>query len=201
MTERGDATRERLLAATRAVVRSRGYARATTRAVAREAGVTEATIYRHFPDKAALLFAAAMAGHEDVVAELSTLPARAGDGDVAANLVAALTRLAELQDEVLPLELAIRADADLAASRAAAAAAVGPGLAGPPVFVVQYVQAEQRLGRIRADVPAAVVTKTLLGLLLGVAMDPTRAPGAPLAGDVATMVDLLVTGLTPRPRG
>jgi AcrR family transcriptional regulator len=41
MTSRGNATRERLLTATREVVRRVGYANATTRANAEAAGVAE----------------------------------------------------------------------------------------------------------------------------------------------------------------
>ncbi len=66
MTDRGEATRQRLMEATRAVVRESGYARATTRAIAQAADVTEGTIYRHFPDKTALFFAAAIGRHEHV---------------------------------------------------------------------------------------------------------------------------------------
>lgn len=53
---RGDAVRNRLriLDAAAAVFRDRGLG-ATTRAVARYAGVSEATVHRRFPDRAALL--------------------------------------------------------------------------------------------------------------------------------------------------
>jgi AcrR family transcriptional regulator len=47
-------TRERLLAAARAVVEQDGYAAATVLAVAERAGVAAGTLYRHFPAKEAL---------------------------------------------------------------------------------------------------------------------------------------------------
>ncbi len=115
MTERGEATRERLIEATRQVVRDTGYSQATTRTIARAAGVTEGTIYRHFPNKTALFFAAAMDRHTQIVAELSGLPGRAGQGTITGNLTEALTSLAALREDIMPLELAILTDPDLAA--------------------------------------------------------------------------------------
>jgi len=50
-TERGEATRVRLIEATAQVVAEVGYANASTRAIAKAAGVAEGTIYRHFPNK------------------------------------------------------------------------------------------------------------------------------------------------------
>jgi len=61
MTARGDRTQAKLIEATLAVVAEVGYARASTRAIAERAGVAEGTIYRHFADKTALFFAAALA--------------------------------------------------------------------------------------------------------------------------------------------
>ncbi len=85
MTQRGEATRARLIEATRSVVREVGYAHASTRAIAQAAGVAEGTIYRHFPDKAALFFATVLAANAPIVAWVTTLPARAGQGTVEAE--------------------------------------------------------------------------------------------------------------------
>ena len=60
MSARGDRTRARLIEATTQVVAQVGYSRATTRAIADLAGVAEGTIYRHFPDKQHLFFAAVL---------------------------------------------------------------------------------------------------------------------------------------------
>ena len=117
MTQRGEATRARLIEATRSVVRDVGYAHASTRAIAQAAGVAEGTIYRHFPDKASLFFATVLEANAPVVAWVATLPARAGEDTVEANLTDAATRLAGLRDQIIPLELAIAADPELAAQR------------------------------------------------------------------------------------
>ena len=66
------------IAATQDVVREIGYAHATTRAIAEAAGVAEGTIYRHFPDKVALYFAAALDQDSALIAEVASLPKHAG---------------------------------------------------------------------------------------------------------------------------
>jgi DNA-binding transcriptional regulator YbjK len=60
MTTRGDRTRAKLIKATLSVVAEVGYAKTSTRAIATKAKVAEGTLYRHFPDKMSLFFAAAM---------------------------------------------------------------------------------------------------------------------------------------------
>ena len=102
MTQRGDRTRARLIEATLAVVGEGGYARASTRAIAQRAGVAEGTIYRHFPDKTALFFAAALEPNEAMLEWIGGLPTRAGTRSVEANLAEALGRLAELVLQDLP---------------------------------------------------------------------------------------------------
>lgn len=183
---RGPHTRRNLLAATIAVAAREGYARTTTRAIADEAGVSEATIYRHFPDKLAL-FAAAV-GHQNAAVDesLAALPARAGQGSVLENVRACLHELASMKEAVLPLELAMLIDPDLAQARAERLAA-GPELTGAPRYLADYLAAEQELGRVRADLDpgrtALVLLTTLFAAVVG---------SGPVLDDCA---DVLVHGL------
>ena len=198
MTQRGEATRTRLIAATRTVVREVGYAHASTRAIAQAAGVAEGTIYRHFPDKASLFFATVLAANEPIVAWVTTLPARAGEGTVEENLTDAAVRLASLRDQILPLELAIAADPELAAQRRRAMAAAGSSLPpGPPEAVAAYLAAEQRLGRIREDIDPREAAGVLLGLLFALAGMPGIGDEDPSPERVASAVRLLVRGIQP----
>ena len=198
MTDRGRATRARLIEATLAVVREVGYAHASTRAIAHAAGVAEGTIYRHFPDKAALFFATVLESNAPIVAWVTTLPARAGEGTVEENLTDAAIRLAGLRDQILPLELAIAADPELAAQRRATMAAAGSSLPpGPPEAVAAYLAAEQRLGRVRADIDPRDAAGVLLGMLFALGTMPAIGDEGVSPDRVASAVRLLVRGVEP----
>jgi AcrR family transcriptional regulator len=200
MTQRGEATRARLIEATRSVVREVGYAHASTRAIAQAAGVAEGTIYRHFPDKAALFFATVLAANEPIVAWVTTLPARAGEGTVEGNLADAAIRLAGLRDQILPLELAIAADPELAAQRRQAMATAGSSLPpGPPEAVAAYLAAEQRLGRVRVDIDPREAAAVLLGALFALAGMPGIGEEGLSPDRVASAVRLMVRGIQPAP--
>jgi len=198
VTQRGEATRARLIKATRSVVREVGYAHASTRAIAQAAGVAEGTIYRHFPDKASLFFAAVLESNAPVVAWVTTLPARAGEDTVESNLIDAATRLAGLRDQIIPLELAIAADPELAAQRRQAMAAAGTSLPpGPPEAVAAYLAAEQRLGRIRADLDPREAAEVFLGMLFALGSMPGLGDDSLSPARIGSAVRLLVRGLQP----
>ncbi|MDC7120391.1 TetR/AcrR family transcriptional regulator [Cellulomonas fimi] len=183
---RGPHTRRNLLAATIAVAAREGYAHTTTRAIADEAGVSEATIYRHFPDKLAL-FAAAV-GHQNAEVDqaLAALPGRAGKGSVLENVRAALHELASMKEAVLPLELAMLIDPELAQARADRLAAAHE-LTGAPRYLADYLAAEQGRGRVRAGLDPERAALVLLGSLF------TAVVGGGAAID--DCADVLVHGL------
>jgi AcrR family transcriptional regulator len=199
VTQRGALTRSKLIEATLAVVAESGYARASTRAIAARAGVAEGTIYRHFPDKTALFFAAALEPDAAVLEWVAGLPARAGTATVEDNLREALSRLASLQERVIPLELAIQADPQLGAMRRSAIAAGEALPGGPPDAIAAYLAAERDLGRVRADVEPADAALVLLATLFGLALTASTR-GEMLGPDrIAPAVRLLARGLaTPR---
>jgi AcrR family transcriptional regulator len=194
MVERGAATRAKLISATQQVVHEVGYAHATTRAIAETAGVAEGTIYRHFPDKVALFFAAALEQDGAVIAELTTLPAQAGQSSVVDNLTTALERLATLREKVIPLELAIRSDPELIERRRTMTPPINPDGPTPPEAIAQYLAAEQHLGRIRADIKCLEAAIVLLATLFGIGLMPTHGPGADTAM-IRSAVELFVHGL------
>lgn len=201
MTSRGEATRERLLDATRRVVREVGYTHATTRTIAREAGVTEGTIYRHFPDKRALFFAAVLDGNASMLGELANLPARAGHDTVEDNLIWALHRLSTLRDEVLPLELALLTDPQAEGPPIlplpGEGTTAGTAIPGPPAAITAYLAAEQRLGRMRPEIDPDHATVVLLTLLFGLSLRPH--PDGTGADALAAGVRVIVLGIGTAP--
>jgi AcrR family transcriptional regulator len=200
VTARGDRTRARLLEATLAVAGEVGYARASTRAIAERAGVSEGTIYRHFADKTELFFAAALEPSGDLLDWAASLPGRAGTATVEDNLETWMLRLAELEQRVLPLEVAIRADPELARLRRAAMESA-IALPGPPGALGEYLAAEQRLGRVAADVDPAQASIVLLAALFGIAfMDEGPSLGS-RTDRVRSVVRLLARGMQPGAAG
>ena len=200
MTKRGDETRARLIEATKSVVREVGYAHATTKAVAEAAGVAEGTIYRHFPDKVSLFFAAALSGSQVIIEECASLPDQAGTATVQENLERALVRLLEVRQDLLPLELAMMSDPEMAKRRQMMEAPeLLPGLPSPPEAISAYLDAEARLGRVRSDLDSRQVSLVLLSTLFGLMLAPGADPSEP--GDASTQigpfVSLMLQGIEP----
>lgn len=198
MTDRGAATRAKLIEATIQVVRDVGYAGATTRAIAQAAGVAEGTIYRHFPDKSAMFFAAVLERNVPIIEWASGLPARAGHDSVESNLVECLLRLAALRDQMLPLELALLTDPELARSHPQVGSALPQGRpVGPPDFICQYLAAEQKLGRVRQDVETEQAAIVILATLFGLSVRPSDDGTGVDRHMLVAAVRLLVTGIEP----
>ena len=107
-------------------------------------------------------------------------------------------QLASLRDEILPLELAIAADPELAAQRRQVMAAAGTSLPpGPPEAVAAYLAAEQRLGRVREDLDPREAAGVLLGMLFALGTMPAIGDEGPSPDRVASAVRMLVRGLGP----
>jgi len=198
MTTRGDRTRAKLIKATLSVVAEVGYAKTSTRAIATKAKVAEGTLYRHFPDKMSLFFAAALEPSEAVLEWVEALPTKAGKRTVEGNLVDALVQLSSLQERVLPLEIAIQNDPELAAFRRSSLEKAGGSLAGPPEALVAYLEAEQTLGRLNKTVRPRAAAMTLLAALFGIGMMSAAHGGRIQRSDIVELVKMLVHGAAPR---
>ncbi len=138
-----DETRARIIAAARAIYEQNGTRGTTTREVAERAGVNEATVFRHFGNKQALLVAmregtCSLAVFESVLASLS--------GDLRDDLRAIATSLVErmhAQRAMLCISLAEDAHAEAV-----------PEWRGP-IEIMQrmeaFFEAEIRAGHIRGE--------------------------------------------------
>jgi AcrR family transcriptional regulator len=189
---RGLRTRAKLIAATKAVVAEVGFAHTTVKAIAEAAGVAEGTIYRHFTDKHQLYLAAVVEANAELIEVVERLPERAGTGSVPQVLGDALLQLASLRAELLPMELSLLADPSLRDSLLASADDLA---LGPLHALADYIELEQRGGRIRSELDPHRTAIILLSALFGIALLPTPA----VSGDRDLMtreaIDVLTAGI------
>ncbi|MBQ1095035.1 TetR/AcrR family transcriptional regulator [Streptomyces sp. b94] len=91
-SRRKERSRQAILAAARALVTEETYEKVTVEAIAARAGVGKQTIYRRWPSKSAVVFAALLALSEDADGQSVTLP---DTGDLQADLKLVMRATAE----------------------------------------------------------------------------------------------------------
>lgn len=159
-------TRERLLDAAAHVMRTLGFARTTTKEIARASGYSEATLYKHFPDKNALFLAVLrerLPSFGPLARELAEGGEDAG-GRPVRDRIAALARAAMLfYLESFPISASIFSEPGLVAAHRAAMGALGAGPRHPLAALTEYLRAEQRRGRISAGADCPAAASLLLG--------------------------------------
>jgi AcrR family transcriptional regulator len=153
-------TREHILDTATRVLQERGLARVTTRDITRAAGLADGTLYVHFPHKEDL-FLAIIQRH--LPAFVPTVqPEQAGTQPLDVSLEAICQAAVRFYEELIPLGASLFADPSLLLRHQAWMVEQG----GPEQIyrrVAAYIDAEQRLGRIRQDYDALDVAAALLG--------------------------------------
>lgn len=91
-SRRKERSRQAIFAATRALVAEEAYEKVTVEAIAARAGVGKQTIYRRWPSKSAVVFAALLALSEDADGQSVALP---DTGDLRADLKLVMRATAE----------------------------------------------------------------------------------------------------------
>lgn len=154
-------TRDRILDAAETVLRDAGYAHATTKEIARLAGFSEATLYKHFPDKAAIFVAVL---HERIPSLASALDElAAGSGTLEGNLTKLARAALEFYLQSFPIAVSVFSSRAFLATHSAAMRAMGSGPDRPLTEVVKYLVGERDLGRIRPDADLDAAASLLLG--------------------------------------
>jgi AcrR family transcriptional regulator len=156
--------RESILAATLALISDRGLATLTTKEIAERAGASEASIYYHFADKAALvegvIFDAVLKPLEEFAAEFP----REAEGKTVRNALTGYARtLNDFWERVLPVLSAVQADVDLREEFATRITDLGYGPHRGVRVLAQYLEAQQQLGRVRTDVDPRKVAMSFAG--------------------------------------
>jgi AcrR family transcriptional regulator len=195
------ALRRHLIAVTQRLLAAHGGTTLTTRQIAREAEVSDGVLYNHFHDKAELVLTALTAQvAENADAFLAAVP-EPGSATVEANLRALADAALTFQASMLPLATGLFGQARLFHDLVTALH-VDPGPMQPFVSTVEYLRAEQALGRVSADADPAAAVELLFGACqLRAFVGHLQPPGAILpmgeAQDLTTVAATLVRALRP----
>lgn len=194
-------TRERILDAAADVMSRRGLPGATTKEIARAAGCSEALLYKHFADKEEIFLAVLRDRLPSLVTLLKGLPGRAGERTVGELLTEVVEQAVPFFAEGMPITSSLFAREDLAARHRGWLLERGAGPQRGNEGVAAYLRAEQKLGRVAAEVDADAAAALLLGACYQRAF-LTRLMGEgpqalPAGRFAAAVVAAAVRGLTP----
>ncbi|MFI5691095.1 TetR/AcrR family transcriptional regulator [Kribbella sp. NPDC051586] len=150
-------TRDDILDAAAEVLRTQGFARATTRSIAQVAGYSEAALYKHFADKAAILLAVMHERMPQLPGSLMELISNPGAGTVRANLTRLARTAIDFYVEGFPILVSLFSSQELLTAHRNRLHQLNAGPHKAQEGLVRYLREEQKLGRIRrtADVGAA----------------------------------------------
>ena len=150
-------TKDEILDAAAEVLRTQGYAKATTKSIAQVAGYSEAALYKHFDDKAAILLAVMHERMPQLPASLMELIGNPGTGTLRANL-ARLARIAiDFYVDGFPILVSLFSSQELLTAHRRRMEELNAGPHKAQEGLIRYLREEQKLGRVRrtADVDAA----------------------------------------------
>lgn len=156
-------TRERIVEAAERVVRERGLARTTTKEIARAAGYSEGTLYKHFESKEDLFLAVLAERFPAFVALVEELPARVGRATVRETLQEVATNALAYYGEIVPMAASIFSEPRLLARHREGLRKRGAGPWMINETLASYLEAEERLGRVRKDANPEAAAAMLLG--------------------------------------
>jgi AcrR family transcriptional regulator len=198
-------TRRKLILATERLLRRDGLSHVTTRKIAREAGISEGALYHHFTDKAELLHAVVQLNMGDFKEILEGLPFQIGQRTVAENLEHTLQAAFAFHYKIMPIACSLYADHALLARTRELLNERGLGPHRSIEVVAAYLQAEQRLGRVAAEIrPAAAAELALAGSFHKAMFDHFFARDVSEEENclhLREMVHILLAGIEPRSSG
>jgi AcrR family transcriptional regulator len=195
-TDTKSTLRRRIIEAADTLIREQGLSGATTREIARAAGCAEGSIYVHFEDKIDLVIAVVVE-REPTFAELLELPGKAGARTLEENLVPWAEELLRLLRDNQPVFFALMGDRNVFDRFKARVRERQTGLIAVFQAVVDYVAAEQGLGRIDSRIRPDVVASTMIGACRDRAFTRMLAPAGPTGPEdfARELVDTVVFGL------
>jgi AcrR family transcriptional regulator len=156
-------TRDEILDAAAEVLRTQGFARATTKSIAQVAGYSEAALYKHFADKAAIMLAVMHERMPQLPGSLMELIDNPGTGTVRGNLTQ-LARIAiDFYVEGFPILVSLFSSRELLAAHRLRLQELNAGPHKAQEGLVRYLREEQKLGRVRRTTDVGAAAALLFG--------------------------------------
>ncbi len=174
--------REHLVAATETLLEHRSLGELTTRAIAHHAGVSDGVLYNHFDDKADLLMAAMLRRYGRLVERLEAATPEAGRGDIVANVQSYGQALSEVESDALLHGAALLAHPALLHRFWAEIHRSPFGIDRLRRPLEDYLTAEQRLGRVAADLDIEAAATVVFGVCAMTALTRRLDPTADRTG-------------------
>jgi AcrR family transcriptional regulator len=143
-----------IIAATEALIRTRGLVGTTTRAVAEQAGCSEAALYVHFDNRLTLLLAVLEESLPDMLVPLKSLEQAIGTRTPQQNLLTALRAIYAFHERIVPMLCSLFADPQLLTAYRESLTSRNKGPHGAIARLQRYISAEQTLGRIHKSIDA-----------------------------------------------
>jgi AcrR family transcriptional regulator len=198
-------TRERIVEAAERVLRERGLARSTTKEIARAAGYSEGTLYKHFESKEDLFLAVLAERLPSFVVLVEQLPARVGQGTVRETLKEVANNALAYYGEIVPMAASIFSEPRLLARHREGLRKRGAGPRMVNEALTAYLDAEERLGRVREDADPEAAAAMLLGACYQRAFFRSYlgedVPAEREEGFVEGIVQTLMRSLSPTAKG
>jgi AcrR family transcriptional regulator len=154
--------RPEIIAATEALIQTRGLASTTTRAIAEQAGCSEAALYVHFDSRLTLLLAVLEESLPDMLVPLKSLQKSIGMRTPQQNLVTALRAIFAFHERVAPMLCSLFADPQLLTAYRESLTTRNKGPHGAIARLQRYISAEQTLGRIHKSIDAEIAATMLM---------------------------------------
>jgi AcrR family transcriptional regulator len=154
--------RPEIIAATEALIRTRGLVGTTTRAVAEQAGCSEAALYVHFDNRLTLLLAVLEESLPDMLVPLRSLEQSIGTRTPQQNLVVSLRAIFAFHERVVPMLCSLFADPQLLTAYRESLTSRNKGPHGAVARLQRYISAEQTLGRIHKSIDAETAATMLM---------------------------------------
>jgi AcrR family transcriptional regulator len=154
--------RSEIIAATEALIRTRGLASTTTRAIAEQAGCSEAALYVHFDNRLTLLLAVLEESLPDMLVPLRALEQSIGTRTPHQNLTTALRAVFAFHERVVPMLCGLFADPQLLTAYRESLNTRNKGPHGAIARLQKYISAEQKLGRIHKSIDVETAATILM---------------------------------------